>query len=194
MTERPGPPRATAPRATGNLRVQELRRAVRRAAPSASRRLIFAAACLVGFWWTSAHAADPLAHALDLADHRGKVVVVDFWASWCVPCRQSFPWLNAMHDEYSDDGLVILGVNTDVEAEDAQRFLEEYPAKFAIVYDPAGELARDFGVVAMPSSYVFSRDGGLDTRHFGFLRSKRDEYEAVIRRLITLPDSGGSGE
>ena len=124
------------------------------------------------------------AHALDLAEYRGKVVIVDFWASWCVPCRQSFPWFNAMHEEYGDDGLVILGVNTNDEAEEAQQFLEEFPAKFEIVYDPEGQLAQDFGVVAMPSSYVFSRDGELDTRHLGFLRSRRDEYEAVIQRLI----------
>ena len=127
------------------------------------------------------------AHSLDLADYRGKVVIVDFWASWCVPCRQSFPWLNAMYDEYTDDGLVILGVNTDVDADEAQQFLEEIPAKFEIVYDPEGELAREFGVVAMPSNYVFGRDGELDMRHLGFLRSRRDEYEAVIQRLIAEP-------
>ena len=134
------------------------------------------------------------AHSLDLADYRGKVVVVDFWASWCAPCRQSFPWLNAMHDEYADDGLVILGVNTDIDAAEARQFLEEIPAKFEIVYDPEGELARDFGVVAMPSSYVYGRGGELDTRHLGFLRSRRDEYEAVIRRLIAEPTVEDSDE
>ncbi len=127
------------------------------------------------------------AYALDLAEYRGKVVIVDFWASWCVPCRQSFPWFNAMHDEYGDDGLVILGVNTSDDAAEAQQFLEEFPARFEIVYDPDGQLAQEFGVVAMPSSFVFSRDGDLDTRHLGFLRSRRDEYEAVIQRLIAEP-------
>ena len=134
------------------------------------------------------------AHSLDLAEYRGKVVVVDFWASWCVPCRQSFPWFNAMYDEYTDDGLVILGVNTDDDSDEAQQFLEEFPAKFEIVYDPEGELAREFGVVAMPSSYVFGRDGELDTRHLGFLRSRRDEYETVIQRLIAEPSVEDSDE
>lgn len=124
--------------------------------------------------------------SLDLADYRGKVVVVDFWASWCIPCRQSFPWFNAMHDKYGDDGLVIVGVNTDSDAMEAQRFLEEIPAKFEIVFDPEGDLAREYDVVAMPSSYVFGRDGELVTRHLGFLRSKREEYESVIRHLIAV--------
>ena len=150
---------------------------------------------IVGDWWRSlalpvaclAGIASGPADALDLAEYRGQVVIVDFWASWCVPCRQSFPWLNAMYDEYSDDGLVILGVNTNDDAAEAQQFLEEFPAKFEIVYDPEGQLAQEFGVVAMPSSFVFSRDGELDTRHLGFLRSRREEYEAVIQRLIAEP-------
>ena len=154
---------------------------------TATRRLIILCACFLGL-------PAALAHALDLTQYSGKVVVVDFWASWCVPCRQSFPWLNAMHDEYADDGLVILGVNTDADAAEAQQFLEDYPAKFEIVYDPEGELARAFEVVAMPSSYVFARDGELDARHLGFLRSRRDEYEAVIQRLIAEPNTEDSDE
>ncbi len=152
----------------------------RRPAGALWQSLIALAAAFLSSSWLPAH-------ALDLAEHRGKVVIVDFWASWCVPCRQSFPWFNAMYDEYTDDGLVILGVNTNDDAAEAQQFLEEFPAKFEIVYDPDGQLAQDFGVVAMPSSFVFSRDGELDTRHLGFLRSRRDEYEAVIQRLIAEP-------
>ena len=154
----------------------ERRTLPRRVAGALCRRFTLWAACLVGI------ASGPV-EALDLAEYRGKVVIVDFWASWCVPCRQSFPWFNAMYDEYTDDGLVILGVNTKDDDAEAQQFLEEFPAKFEIFYDPEGQLAQEFGVVAMPSSYVFSRDGELDTRHLGFLRSRRD----VIQRLIAAP-------
>ena len=77
---------------------------------------------------------------------------------------------------------------------EAQQFLEEIPAKFEIIRDPEGELARSFEVAAMPSSYVFARDGELDTRHLGFLRSRRDEYEAVIQRLIAEPNMEDSSE
>ena len=80
---------------------------------------------------------------LDLSQYRGKVVVVDFWASWCVPCRRSFPWMNEMQAKYGDDGLVFLAVNTDNEASEAQAFLDEFPADFKIIYDDAdNSLAR----------------------------------------------------
>lgn len=117
---------------------------------------------------------------LDLGQHSGKVVIVDFWASWCVPCRRSFPWLNAMHEKYGDDGLVIIGVNLDESRADAEVFLREYPPKFAIHFDNDKALAREFDVEAMPMSFVLGRDGQQLARHFGFKVKKQAEYEAVI--------------
>jgi thiol-disulfide isomerase/thioredoxin len=120
----------------------------------------------------------------DPAAHPGKVVIVDFWASWCVPCRRSFPWLNAMHERYADAGLVIVGVNLDQDRSAASEFLREYPAKFTIVYDGGEELAKDFDVVAMPSSYLIGRDGKLRRRHFGFKVKQQQEYEAAITEAL----------
>ena len=117
---------------------------------------------------------------LDLDQYHGKVVVVDFWASWCVPCRRSFPWMNAMQAKYADDGLVIVAVNMDAEAGEAATFLHDYPADFQIIYDPTGDIARDFGVIAMPSSYIFDRDGNQVARHLGFKVKQQDEYEALL--------------
>jgi thiol-disulfide isomerase/thioredoxin len=108
----------------------------------------------------------------DLTAYRGKVVLLDFWASWCVPCRRSFPWMNIMQEKYGDDGLVIIAVNLDAEPEDRDKFLQEYPARFQIIN------AHD--VVAMPSSYIFGRDGELVTRHLGFKVKRQDEYEAIL--------------
>jgi len=116
----------------------------------------------------------------DLADYDGKVVVVDFWASWCVPCRRSFPWLNAMNEKYAHDGLVVIGVNLDQEPASATEFLREYPATFQIHYDTNAVLAREFDVQAMPSSFVIGRDGQISAHHLGFKVQRQDEYEAVI--------------
>lgn len=126
------------------------------------------------------NAASPSADRLDLADYRGKVVVLDFWASWCVPCRRSFPWLNTMHARYAQQGLVIIGVNLDQQREEATGFLEKYPAKFQIHYDSDGSLAEKFNVRGMPSSYVIGRDGEVAAEHLGFKVKKQDDYEAAI--------------
>jgi thiol-disulfide isomerase/thioredoxin len=127
-----------------------------------------------------AGAAPAANNELDLSAYHGKVVVVDFWASWCVPCRRSFPWMNEMHAKYADDGLVIIGVNMDAEAELAAAFLQEYPAQFEIAYDPDGTQAKKFDVIAMPSTYVLDRDGNQVARHLGFKVRQQDEYEAVL--------------
>ena len=127
--------------------------------------------------------------SLDMSQYEGKVVVLDFWASWCVPCRRSFPWLNTMHDKYARDGLVIIGVNLDMERADAERFLEEYPADFAIVFDEAQQLARQYEVVAMPSSFVIGRDGRVAATHMGFKVKKQDEYEALLVRALKEPEA-----
>lgn len=133
---------------------------------------------------TPGRAATAVAPALDLAAYKGRVVVVDFWASWCTPCRRSIPWLNQMRAKYGDRGLVVIGVNVDKEGEDAARFLREVPIDFDVVYDPEGALAARFGVEGMPSTYVYSRDGDLVARHLGFQNSKRSEYEALLGRLL----------
>lgn len=121
---------------------------------------------------------------LHLDRFRGKVVLVDFWASWCAPCRQSFPWLNAMQAKYADRGLVVIGINVDREHADAQHFLLEVPASFEILYDPSGSLAAQYEVPGMPSSYVFDPTGKLIGKHIGFRNASRAEREAEIEKLL----------
>ena len=115
----------------------------------------------------------------DPQEYAGKVVVLDFWASWCVPCRRSFPWLNSMHGKYQDAGLVIVGVNLDMERSEAERFLAEFPADFRIVYDVDMALARRFEVMAMPS---IPRPGGHISR---FLRDEQGSLS--IETVIVIP-------
>ena len=133
---------------------------------------------------TRGQAANPVAPTIDLAAYKGRVVVVDFWASWCTPCRRSIPWLNQMRAKYGDRGLVVIGINVDKDGADAARFLREVPIDFDVVYDPAGALAARYGVEGMPSTYVYSRDGKLAARHLGFQNAKRPEYEALLGRLL----------
>ena len=118
---------------------------------------------------------------IDLAVYNGNVVLLDFWVSWCGPCRRSFPWMNDMHTKYSDDGLVIVAVNVDNDLAAAQRFLTDYPAKFSVHFDEDKTLAHEYEVVAMPSTFLIGRDGRVVEQHLGFKVLKQDEYEAAIR-------------
>lgn len=129
----------------------------------------------------SASAAD----TLDLAHYRGKVVLVDFWASWCTPCRRSFPWLNEMQRKYGERGLVVIGVNVDSTRGAAEEFLRDVPSQFQIIYDPSGALATQYQVPGMPSSFLFGPDGKLISNHIGFQQSARDEREAELQRLLS---------
>ena len=128
----------------------------------------------------SAAAISKSNEALDLDQYQGKVVVLDFWASWCVPCRRSFPWMNDMQQKYADDGLVIIAVNLDNDAADAARFLERYPATFLVHYDAERELARQMNVEAMPTSFVLNRSGQIVDRHAGFKAADVSLYESRL--------------
>jgi len=121
---------------------------------------------------------------INTADMRGQVVYIDFWASWCAPCRKSFPWLNSMLEKYADQGLAVIGINVDKDAAFAAEFLAEVPANFPIGYDPKAELAELFELPAMPSAFIVSREGELIDAHYGFKTSKTDEYEAAIAKAL----------
>lgn len=127
--------------------------------------------------------AEPLPFSPELlAD--AKVIYVDFWASWCGPCRRSFPWLNEMQDRYAGQGFTVIGVNVDPSKADAQLFLDKYPATFPLVYDPAGELASRYALQGMPSSILLNADGEELSRHIGFSEKHKSDYEQEIVRLL----------
>jgi cytochrome c biogenesis protein CcmG/thiol:disulfide interchange protein DsbE len=125
--------------------------------------------------------APPLPPAL--AGYQGKLVYLDFWASWCGPCAESFPWLNRMHDKYGAD-LVVVGVNVDESARAADGFLAKHPARFDIVRDPAGKLPEHYRIEGMPSSVLIGADGRVLHQHSGFRAEQADEYEAAIRAAL----------
>lgn len=147
-------------------------------------RLLFAC-CLVALGCTGGTAARAAeADPLDLASLRGRVVYVDFWASWCGPCRESFPWMNQLLAAHEKDGLVILAVNVDQEPAKAQAFLKQFPAKFRVVPDPQGKLAEFYQLRGMPSSFIVDRSGKVRFAHVGFNSDKKVGYEHEIEQLL----------
>jgi thiol-disulfide isomerase/thioredoxin len=121
-----------------------------------------------------------------IASHKGKVIYLDFWASWCGPCRKSFPWMNDMQQQYQQQGLVVISVNVDNEKSLAEEFLNETPANFSVFYDPKGKVARKFKLKGMPSSYLIDRTGKMVSTHVGFSASKKSTYEQEIIALLTM--------
>jgi cytochrome c biogenesis protein CcmG/thiol:disulfide interchange protein DsbE len=114
----------------------------------------------------------------------GRVVWVDFWASWCVPCRRSFPWLNEMQAKHGAEGLQIIAVNLDKDRALADRFLAEVPAEFGLRFDPTAVLAKEFGVQAMPSSFLIDADGNVLAMHAGFKTADAADYERTIETAL----------
>jgi len=121
---------------------------------------------------------------VSLARYQGKLVYVDFWASWCGPCRQSFPWMNEMQAKYGARGLQIIGVNLDAKNADARAFLAATPAQFSIAFDPAGATPKQYGLKGMPSSYLIGRDGKLVMTHMGFNQNDRAALEDAIKNHL----------
>lgn len=147
--------------------------------------LIFSASLLA-----AQHPAPPTSLLLDsghtqrLADYQGQVVYLDFWASWCKPCRRSFPWMSDMQAKYADKGLKIIAVNLDADKALADAFLKESPANFTIAFDPEGKVAEQYQLLGMPSSYLIDRNGVIRKAHQGFFVKKQAAYEQEIKDLL----------
>jgi thiol-disulfide isomerase/thioredoxin len=111
---------------------------------------------------------------------KGQVVYVDFWASWCGPCKRSFPWMNELTERYGNQGFTVVAVNVDKKREDAERFLAATPARFTVVYDAPGATPAAWSVKGMPTSYLVDRSGRVVMVEQGF----RDEQKAVVEQRI----------
>ncbi len=116
-----------------------------------------------------------------LSTYRGKLVYLDFWASWCGPCKKSFPWMNDMQKRYGSQGLQVVAVNLDAKRTDALEFLSIVPVNFMVGFDPAGAVARSYGVKGMPSSVLITPDGHVIAMHEGFNDGDKTELENRIR-------------
>jgi thiol-disulfide isomerase/thioredoxin len=121
---------------------------------------------------------------LNLDDLRGRVVYLDFWASWCAPCRFSFPWMQSMKQRYGDRGLTVVAINVDRDRVAADRFLSQYHTDFEVRFDPAGQLAERFRVSGMPTGVLIDRHGQLRYTHVGFRPADESAYEQHLRTLV----------
>ncbi len=116
---------------------------------------------------------------------KGKVVMVDFWASWCGPCKETFPAMNDLQKKYGGKGLVIIAVNEDEESSDMRDFLKDNPATFAVVRDPKQKLVAEAGIQTMPSSFLLDETGRIRFAHSGFHGAEtRKQYEQEIESLL----------
>jgi thiol-disulfide isomerase/thioredoxin len=115
---------------------------------------------------------------------KGKVVYVDFWASWCGPCRASFPVLDKLYGQHKDKGFVVLGINQDDRPEDAQAFLARIPVAFPLIVDSEHRLAADFEVKGMPSAILVDRKGIVRHVHRGFRSGDEKEIAALVEQLL----------
>jgi peroxiredoxin len=130
---------------------------------------------------------DAPSQTFSLASLKGKVVYVDFWASWCVPCRLSMPALDALYRRNAERGFAVVGVNKDTSAADAERFLKRVAVTFPLASDAKDAAARAFDVKAMPSGYLVDRKGVVRNVHRGFTQETAAELEREIETLLKEP-------
>jgi cytochrome c biogenesis protein CcmG/thiol:disulfide interchange protein DsbE len=121
---------------------------------------------------------------INLQKYQGKVIYLDFWASWCAPCKQSFPWLNEMNAKYKKEGLQIIAINLDVKSEDVDIFLKAVPAAFKVVTDPKATTAKLYAIKGMPSSVLIGRDGKIVMHHSGFRMDDKSNLEKNIQLAL----------
>ena len=122
--------------------------------------------------------------AIKLSDFKGKVVYLDFWASWCGPCKKSFPWMNEMQSKYGSKGLQIIAVNVDQKREDADKFLAATPAQFTVAFHASGSTPKSYEVKGMPSSMLIDAAGNVTYIHAGFKEEQAADVESRIKQSL----------
>ena len=122
---------------------------------------------------------------VQLKDYKDKVVYLDFWASWCLPCQKSFPWMHEIKQKYASKGFEIVAINLDKDRKLADKFLKDMPVNFVVAFDPSGKSASEYKLRGMPSSYLIGRDGKIHASHIGFRDQDKEQLEQAITDLFT---------
>lgn len=121
---------------------------------------------------------------LRLSEYRGQVVMLNFWATWCGPCRQEMPLLNALYEQYRKAGFTLLGVNVDDAQAHARTMARKFGVRFPVVFDNDKRVSKLYQVDAMPSTVLIDRDGRVRYRHRGYRPGYEKQYQAQIRELL----------
>ena len=121
---------------------------------------------------------------VSLASLKGKVVMLNFWATWCGPCRQEMPLLEQMHKRYSALGFTLVGVNVDANSKDAEDWLSKTPVSFPVLFDRESKVSKMYDVSAMPSTVFIDRQGNVRYLHRGYKAGDEGEYLNQIRALL----------
>ena len=121
---------------------------------------------------------------MKLSEMTGNVVLINFWASWCGPCRQEMPLLNDLHNKYEPLGFTVLGVNVEEQSEAARGFINDYPVDFPVLLDSKNQVSKLYNVVAMPTTVVVDRDGNMRFLHKGYKPGDEEEYRNMVKKLI----------
>ena len=121
---------------------------------------------------------------IKLSGYKGKVVYLDFWASWCVPCRETFPFMNQLREKFANAGLEIVAVNIDTKRPDADKFLAQIPAEFTILFDAKRAVAKNYELKGLPTTFLIDRDGNVVSTHLGFQKDRAGELEAHIAKAL----------
>ena len=121
---------------------------------------------------------------LRLSDFRGQVVMINFWASWCGPCRQEMPILDQLSKRYGKLGFTLLGVNVEQDSSKANAYLKDIPVSFPILYDTANQTSKLYNVNAMPTTVLVDRNGNMRFIHHGYKPGYENDYKKQIKALI----------
>ena len=121
---------------------------------------------------------------LKLSEHRGEVVLLNFWASWCGPCRKEMPYLEQIQEKYADYGFTVMGVNVEEDSSKAKKMLKDIPVSFPILYDTTNSVSKAYKVSAMPTTVIIDRDGNMRYLHKGYKSGDEATYKQWVKKLI----------
>ena len=121
---------------------------------------------------------------IKLSEYAGSVVLLNFWASWCGPCRLEMPLLNALHKKYESLGFVVLGVNVEEQSDKARSYLSDIPVDFPILFDDKNTASKLYDVIAMPTTVMIDRSGNMRYLHKGYKPGDEKKYKKMTKKLI----------